>query len=238
MKNKQVEMNINDIIMEGEIFDKICHRIDYSYVTVAQYQSAIKIGKIFPPVKVGRYKGSIYLIDGRHTILARKGLKFETVMTIPKTYQSIKDMTIDALKFNGDHGLPMSVRDRVYAFIKLKNYNLSEEEISSILSVPTTFFQFFESRIIVKDGKEIPIGKIISQSLEKGYVQETDVARIPNIEELKSNTISDNETKHLFQQIIFLSENKLINWNDPEIFEVANELYKILNKNLGLKIHA
>ncbi len=218
-------IEISKIKFDEELYP----RTKTNWLTVYQYQQAMKVGSIFPPIIIGEYEGEYYLIDGWHRVAALIRLKQNSVKAIIKTYNSKKEMFIDAVKFNSTHGRPLSVQDKVKIIDKLKKLKIDDETISKLVKIPVGKLKKFEKRAIdLGPGRTVYVKKPIADVLDKKNPQE-----IPTIvSTINQEPLNTRTAKHLMIQLCELLEADLVDFNDKEVKDQAAKLYFLLDERL------
>ncbi|MCZ8311969.1 MAG: hypothetical protein O9320_14050 [Magnetospirillum sp.] len=93
---------------------------------VHEYATAMRVGAVFPPVRLARINGALFLIDGWHRLAAQERRAFLTkdreegrgLEFIAATIEDMseKDARFAAATANLKHGLPMKPRERRKVF--------------------------------------------------------------------------------------------------------------------------
>lgn len=208
MKTKIIK--IEDVKVE----DRFYPRDNWDYVTKARYFNALKSGAIFPNIEVAEKEGNYYLIDGQHRLLARKDLG-ETHLSCD-VYEGLsdKEIYIRAVKSNIGHGRQFSTREVTKIAINLEEWDLSLEEISEIIRLPSDSIKpFIAKRIVSIYGQNSPeVLKHTVNNLAGMEFEET-----PN-----RDSFGGSSQERIFSSVIELLETpKLIDLN-------ANNLRKLL----------
>lgn len=104
---------------------------------IKEYATLMKEKNVdFPPLSVGYFPSGrpdmYYLIDGFHRYEAAKRLNAKAIWVKQKTYHSMNEMYIDALRYNVAHGLPLTREEKTDAIatIILQNQNATLKELS------------------------------------------------------------------------------------------------------------
>lgn len=87
-----------------------------TYRKVREYTAAMKAGKQFPPIHVGRLGQKLYIIDGHHRLEAATLAGHTAIEAIVKPYRTLNDAHRAALQCNQAHGKPMTNAEKRHAF--------------------------------------------------------------------------------------------------------------------------
>ena len=206
-----VEVKIKDVIVDAEVYP----RTQDVWQKVYEYSMAMKAGATFPPVIVGKYRNQLILIDGLHRIKASKLLDRITIEATIKPYSNKKQMFIDAVKFNNIHGKPLTVMDKTLIFSKLRNWQVTDSEISLLLGTPIDRFSVYITRLVGADGKEKPIKSIIAENLKNQRITETDAIHM-SFPYQKQNVLISHDCLHALNQLINMIQNNLVPFDDKD----------------------
>lgn len=203
--------------------EKLYPRIKLGWLTAYQYSQAMLSGSEFPPITVGSFEGKMYVVDGWHRIEAKKLLKEEYIQANVKTYDSFKDMFVDAVKLNSVHGRPLSVQEKVRIIELLKQYGIEKEQITEIVKIPVDKIERFSTRAIVKPNGTIEYLKSVTAKSGVSDVPQ-DVFSVRNVESLLA------QLAELLKSESFAFEEKAQG--------LAAEVYNLLGEKLKLKAEA
>jgi hypothetical protein len=126
----------------------------------------MKTEGIFPPIRVGRFNGELYVIDGWHRVEAKKILGEEYIEAIIKDYKDKKEMFEDAIRFNTTHRRSSSFEKKVRLIKKFESEGLKFEieKISEITRIPMDKVERFKIRTVIgPNGKPIKIDRKTSE---------------------------------------------------------------------------
>ena len=216
-------VRIEDLIFDEELYP----RMKVSFVTAYQYSQAMRSGSVFPPVLVGSYMGKLYLIDGWHRVRAKEILGEKYIQAKIKKYDSIREMFLDAVKYNSQHGRPLSIQEKARIIHKLATIGLNPEEISQIVHVPVDKLETFAVRVLIgPDGNPI-------------YLKSTLVkAKTPTEKALTVNQskLTGHPVENLIDQLIELLSSDAIPYENAKIKTKLTQLYMILQEKLEVTI--
>lgn len=215
-------------ISELEFDDDLYPRTSLSDLAAYRYSQAMKAGSKFPPIIVGVFKGKNFVLDGWHRVEATKKLKQDYIEGKVKVYTSRREMFVDAVNFNADHGVQLTPNDQVKIINKLEEYKFNPEEIQNIVKVPLDAIEKFKARVVIgPNGKPIYLKGAIAKTMASD-----------------EDKIRANETKltvrsfdNLLIQLIGLLRNNI--YTETEKTEnLLSELMTLLQSKLGLTVEA
>lgn len=104
---QQELIDLEDIIRDGTL--QVRDKVDQK--TVKKYAEEMGHGQVFPPIKLGRIEGRLFLIDGWHRLAAMRmnGATEEPMLVATMTRQQAH---WEAAKPNLTHGLPLKPREK------------------------------------------------------------------------------------------------------------------------------
>ncbi|MCJ7631088.1 ParB/RepB/Spo0J family partition protein, partial [Candidatus Bathyarchaeota archaeon] len=218
---KTTLLKISELTIDNEVYP----RIKSGWLTAYQYAQAMKANSIFPPITVGIYKGKKYVVDGVHRIEAKKMLKEEYIDAIVKTYESEREMFVDAVKLNSAHGRQLSVQEKVRIIDKLKKMRFKLQEISELIKVPIDKIGLLQQRIIMgPKGEHIYLKSVIANTNAGDGTLQT-------VDQTSFNVAS---VTALLTQMIELLESGAYSIEQPQVKEMTVRVYHLLQEKLGL----
>jgi hypothetical protein len=183
----------------------------------------LKSGAEFPPVKVAIYKGEHILMDGRHRIESKKAVKERYIQAEIHKGLTKKQIYLEAVKNNIVHGRQFSTQEVVGICITLEKWNMSQEQISEIVRIPTDQIKPFVAKRSVSIFGEGDVA--LKGSLRHLAGETTDMTLK---EKQKLLTPARNQVT-LINNMIILLKNDWINRDDKEIAKKLEKLYKLLS---------
>lgn len=138
-------MKISELVFEPTLYP----RMTTNWITAYEYAQAMRAGAAFPPILVGSIDGKNYVVDGWHRCEAKRQLKDEYVSADIKRYSDFKEMFLDAVNLNVNHGRPLSMQEKVMIIDKLKDMRFTIEKISEIVRIPLDKISRFEARTVI-----------------------------------------------------------------------------------------
>jgi hypothetical protein len=221
-----VMLKISELEFDNEIYP----RNEVNWLTAYSYSQAMRAGDVFPPIRVGLFKRKKYVVDGWHRVEAKRLLKDEYVEAIVKRYDSLKDMFVDAVKFNITHGRPLSVQEKVRLIHKLEEFKLDLAEISRIVRIPIDKIESFKMRVVYgPNGKPVYLKSVVA----KADVSEDVKVRVDQ------DKLSVRDAYGLLSQLAELLESgALVFGEDDKLKELAVKVYSLLGEALKLTVMA
>jgi len=220
-------VKISELVLDEEIYPRF--RTDW--LTAYQYAMAMKAGAEFPKIIVGKFRGKLYLLDGWHRVKALQLLGEEYAQAVIKSYNSKKDMFVEAVKLNSKHGRPLSSQEKARIIKKLEDYGFSLEQISRIVHIPVDKIERFKVKIVYgPNGKPIYLKGIVEKAIKQTEAKPEEIAT------LDQKSFNVRNVKQLLNQLIELLETGVYPWKNEEIKELTIRLYNLLSSTLQLKV--
>jgi hypothetical protein len=223
-RETQYTIALDSIIFDEEIYPRVQAVNQVAFI----YSENMKAGQIFPPILLGKYKGKLYLIDGKHRMWAHQILKRNTISAVIKNYKSKIDMLKDSITLN-NHGKPLTLADKAKLLNKLREYNVPDEEIHLTLGISD--FSVLTNRFITKEGKTVPIAAMTKKALDSQVVSEKDLAATYDVKS-ERKLITRTAPQAVEQMLIALQRN-LIDFEDEDTKTKCLEILSILQARIG-----
>lgn len=212
-------LSIGEIKEELELYPRHVENKDnwVDWRTKYRYSEAMKAGAIFPPIKVAFFKGSYYLIDGKHRIEAYKICKVDTVETIVLKVKSKDEIFEEAVKSNITHGRSLSIQSKVEVILKFKNMDFTDQKISEIMNIPTSKINsFVADRVVSSVNGEEYVLKTPLKSLAGSIVGDSILE--------KQAHLPGRTPMQIINDLLIILESDVI---EPNNVQMLNKLKKI-----------
>lgn len=211
--------------IKGIVFDeRLYPREKYSWQTAYDYSQSMKSGAKFPVIVVGLYKNKPYLIDGKHRIEATKLCKEEYIEAEIKVGLSLKEIYLEAIKANIGHGRQFSPFEKRKIILKLKDMKIPIVQISSMIGISMDKLEEFTYQTVSTSfttGKPIvlkaPLGHKAGQSVNDSI-------------QIDQKEISTYSQLSLFNQVVTIVKENLIDLENGAVLEKVIELKKLMRK--------
>jgi len=210
-----------------QVIPEVYPRTKSNWMIAYDYAQSMRSGSNFPPILVASFKGNLILVDGKHRMEATKVNKEKYISGIVRKYHSMKDIYVDAVKGNSQHGYQFSPYEKRNIIQKLKDFKLSMEDISTLTHIPLDKMESFVAhtftntltgeKIILKSALKNMSGKNIKGS----------------IEELQNALYSRTQDSMVFELLMIFKEGKA----EIENLDNLEELQKLIGKYLKVAIH-
>lgn len=208
-------LDINQVVLDKELYP----RLNPDFVTQARYFHALQSGAVFPNIVVAYLDNVYYLVDGLHRLTAFKNCKRTHLQVDILENLTKKEIYLEAVKRNISHGKQFSTQDVVNVCITLKNWDMSQEEISEIVRIPTNkITPFVAKRMtrITETQEEIPLKSPLKH-----------FAGLEVSNDFKQGKFSSSSQENILNSILFLLKNNYLELND-KIQKKLKELYTLL----------
>lgn len=210
---------------------KLYPRYKVDYVTKARYYNAMKSGAEFPNIVVAEKKGMLgrktyILVDGGHRLDAIKDLKLADISVDVLTGLTDKEIYLEAIKRNITHGRQFSSQEVAKICLTMKEWNMSNEEISQLVRIPADKLKdFVGSRLSTTTNSDGVISQIILKSPMKNMAG-TDMS---GDTENEQDRVGGSSQIQLLDSVIILFENNWINLESAIVKARVNKLYKLIS---------
>lgn len=205
---------IKDVKFDKEVYP----RVIVDWITSSRYFNALKSGAKFPPITVAQLDGIYILVDGAHRLQARKGLKETHVQCEILTGLTKKEIYLEAVKRNTEHGRQLSTQEITNVVLTLEMWNMSKEQISEIVRIPTDKIEPFVAKRTTR----------ITETQEEISLKSPlrNLAGIEIDEEPNQKHLNGSSQLSTLNMVILLLERK---WLDTTSQLVMNKLQRIVN---------
>lgn len=221
---------IKDVFFDEELYP----RSGYNWQTGYDYSESMKTGAKFPPIILALYKKKLYLVDGKHRLEAHKILKLKKIDAVVYTGWDKKKIYTEAVRTNINHGRVLSPYEKRTIAMKLLEFKYKDKEISKIINVPTEKLEKFVAQrsVNVLTGTSTEdsakVSKEIAQVILKsgaGHISGETVSedKAMVIENVQKSWSMHSQIR-LFQQVIDLIENDLVDLDNKDVLERFNYL--------------
>ena len=209
-------------IKDIKVWENLYPRQMLDWTTAHRYAEAMKAGAEFPNIVVAYLNGEMILVDGYHRLDAHKRLKQEHIQCEVHEGMNERQIYLEAIKRNISHGKRFGSGDRTKIILTLKQWNLSNHQISQIVRIPSEAIEPFVAKRIVRiTGQEEP--QIIKKPFRAFAGVEFD--SFPEQRQLVNSTQTE-----IINTLIDLIENKLLDLENEKIKKDINVLKELLNK--------
>jgi len=199
-------------------------RMKWSWQTSYDYAKSMEAGAEFPPIEVARINGAYYLIDGKHRMEAMKMNKQTHIQAIVNEgVNGFKELYLKAIETNISHGRQLSVQDRVQIYIRLKEMDFKQEEISQIIRVPLEKIEKF----IVTKVTKTTIGEPIAL---KAPLKNLAGVTVPENFERIQSCFSTQSQISILDQLIELLENGYLESSNLDVKRRVKKIKTLIKR--------
>lgn len=187
---------------------------------VAALCDARAAGATFAPVVIDKHTRRI--VDGFHRVKCeqRCGGPDAMVSVVEKTYPDEKEVLLDAIRLNAQHGQKLSPFDRARCILLAEELQVDTMALAGALSIPVTKIGELRAAKSAKVGKlDVPIKRTIAHMAGRQLSK-------PQAEANKK--LGGMAQLFYVNQLITLLESGLLNTADNELMEGLAHLYSLL----------
>ncbi len=206
---------INKVKIEKETYP----RIGVDWITCARYYNALKSGAKFPPIIVAQSDKQYFLVDGAHRLKAFKDNKETHIQVEILKGLTKEQIYLEAVKRNIIHGKQFSTQEVTSICITLEKWNLSQQEISEIVRIPTDKISPFVAKRmtrITETQEDIALKAPLRNLSQKELEFEPDQSRIFGM----------NQTQ-ILDSVIKLLENNWIERDNKIVIKKLNQIHQL-----------
>jgi len=214
-------LNIKQIVFDEDLYP----RTHTAWQTIYDYQQSMRTGSIFPLITVAKYRNQYVLVDGKHRLEAMRLNKEEVIKAEILIGLTKKQIYIEAVKLNSQHGRPLNVTEKVEIITNLETLGLNIKEISTVIGVPVDKLSKFKASRITEDafGVKIVIKPALKHFAKDGLVvSEEDVS--------EQSLIGGYNQIQLVSDLVLVFRNKWIDWKNQELMNRMKVLKIFMNK--------
>ena len=223
-KLKTVKRKASDLIEDFDLYPRASVNAQH----VSEIAIAIQAGAVLPAAVID--KESKRIIDGMHRIRAQVKLYGSNVLVEveERVYKDKKEMFLDAMRLNSDHGINLTTFDRAHAIGRATELKIDEELIAKSLNITVERLRGItteRSTGVTFEGRtrSIPLKRSLSHLAGTNVTLE----RAKVIEDIQPK-IGGNSFGFYANQLIMAIENDFLNMNDNQLIEQLEKLHTLL----------
>lgn len=231
-----MEVSLEQVHFDEELYPRATFDWRTSYI----YSQSMTSGAVFPPIVLAELDGVYFLVDGKHRCEAHKSLKKSTIEAIVHTGWDKKKIFQEAIKLNVTHGRSLSPYEKRRVALKLREMELTDKEISTLIQVPQDKLEsFIASRLV-----NTLTGEVIDSEANEQQLKEMGRAILKSsAKHLAGSIMSEQKLEELeFSQKLFygtsqtsllnhlirLVEDDLLDRSNPKVTQLVKKLKQIL----------
>ena len=224
------QIDVSKVVLDESVYP----RSAYSWQTSYGYSQAMLSGAKFPPIVLALSNNKLILVDGKHRLEAYKMLKKSTIEAEIYSGWDKKRIFVEAIKRNVSHGRSLSPFEKRQCILKLREFNISEKEVSQLVSVPQEKIEHFVGQRLISSttGDDIDY-EIVKSSLKHLAGREYAPEETGVIQSVQTQLNGESQVT-IFDNLIDMLENGLVNFDSPIILKRIKKLSEIL-ANIDVK---
>lgn len=215
-------LKVEEVLVDKELYP----RSTVNWHTAYQYSQSMEAGAEFPPIKVALLNGKYFLIDGAHRQEAHRLNKKTHIQTLVFEGLSRKQIFLESINENIGHGKPFSAYDKTRMTLKLREFKLSDADISRIVQIPLGKLEKFVATRVTQavNGSMVPLKKSV-RHMSKGPVSTDFMTAQKNIQ--------GQGQVELVNQVINLLEKQLLNLDNKTVIRRLRKLADLIKSEIG-----
>lgn len=223
------KIKLTDVVFDEEVYP----RSMVNWQTAYDYANSLKTGAKFPPITLALFKGKLILVDGKHRLDAFKQCKKKVIPAEVYMGWDKKRIFIESIQRNIAHGRVLSPYEKRKCILKLREMRISSKNISSLIQVPQDKIENFVGQRLISS----TTGDMIDLEIVKSGIKHI-AGRTYDVVETKSiigvqKEMYIRDQIHLFDQLISLFEQGLVDLDDNKIKEkvlILSKLTKLVTR--------
>lgn len=222
MSTKKIKLS--EVVLDFSIYP----RADVDAQHITYLREAEDAGSLLPPIVIDDLTKRV--VDGFHRVkMWQRKYKAEpnhTVEAIFKKYPGERELLLDAIRYNANHGRTLTRYDRTHCILLAEHLNIEVEELASALSI--TVGKVGELKV----GRvgTMHVGKTTTQIPLKRTIRHMSGRRMTKEQSEINSRLSGMNQGFYVNQIIMLIEADLLNFDDERLMESLFRLNKLLNQ--------
>ena len=219
---------IKDIVIKEELYP----RKHYNKTVVNEYVADMKRGAVFPDIYIAKFKGKLYLVDGRHRIEAYKILGDKHIQCeVKDNFPSFNDIYLASFRANDKHGHRLTREDRMKVALKLAEFKFDIDDISKLTRIQVHTIDNAISGKVQKlvIGEQVKSGKLPKVFIEKVKRREETKVDVVDTPKIKIESKDDVQIYELEQILKYFKQTKLI-LDVNKISNLIRNIKKVLKK--------
>lgn len=207
------KLKVSELVLDFDLYPRATVN---SYHVGEMIRSLEAGGVELPPIVA--CKKTHRVVDGFHRTKAYVRLHGEAfeVDVVEKSYRTEKDIFLDAMRYNADHGLRMDTHDKAHCALKAAALGIDDALIAETLHVKPEYIGGLRTDRSAKSGKlSVPIKQTIKhmagKRLTKGQVAAND-------------KLSGMNQLFYVRQVAMLIENDLVDMDNEQLIEELQAL--------------
>jgi hypothetical protein len=220
-KSVMQQIPLDQVVLDFDFYP----RHEVTAHTIRDMAEARKAGVEFPPILLDAKSKRV--VDGFKRVRLAKRCKDKTISAVLKKYRSERDMFLDAMRHNAQHGQPLDAFDRAHCVILAGNLGISDADVAGALCVTVEKVNALRVKKSAKAGRlSIPIKRTIRHMAGKRLnKQQVDVNR----------KLGGMDAIWHVRQIVMLIESELIDRSDEKLEEELRRLHGLLDRFLCVR---
>ena len=184
---------------------------------------AMEAGQEMPPVIVD--KKSRRVADGFHRVRAVLQRDPEgEIEIIEKEYKNDRELFLDAMRYNSQHGARLDPCDRVHCTLIAERLSIPLDAVAGALHMPVERLGILQTRTAtVASGLQVALKRTISHMEGR---------RLTKAQNEANDKLSGMNQAFYVNQIIMLIESKLLDTDDEKLMERLERLDELLDEVL------
>jgi len=221
-KRLRSEIPIKEITFDEDIYP----RSGYNWQTGYDYSQSMLAGATFPPIVLAKFKGNLYLIDGKHRLEATKLIKKNKIDAVIHVGWSRRMMFEEAIKSNISHGRVLSPYEKRMLALKLRELKYSNEKISELIMVPFDKIEGFVAQRLTN----AITGEVITETVVKSGLKHLAGQTVVQDIESQQKSYYIRDQVSLLEQLINIIESGNLDVDNTDVSRLVKDLKQLLVK--------
>ena len=221
-----IQIKAGEVVLDYNLYPR--HQIDSQHV--AEIREAMRAGVDMPPIKIDRK--SKRATDGFHRSLAamKEFGPDHPLDAVDYPYKSEKEMFLDAMRLNANHGRNLTSFDRAHCILLAHAFKLSDKAIAEALSITVGRVE----SLLVKKTAIKGNGKVTQKNPESMAIKRTIGHKagqtLTKDQQAANEKLGGMNQLFYVNQLIILFEADLLDSTNEDLMERLKMLWKLIGK--------
>lgn len=217
------KIKLSELVLDFSVYP----RADVDSQHVSYLREAEDAGCQLPPVVIDRATKRV--IDGFHRVKMWRSKYSDSdpsVEVIAKSYESEKDVLLDAIRYNANHGRTLTRYDRTHCILLGEKLHVPQDELASALSMTVERIGILKSERV----GTLHVGKTNEAIALKRTIRHMSGQRLTKHQSEVNDRLGGMNQSFYANQLIMLIEADLLDVNDDSLLESLGKLHRLLGR--------
>ena len=221
-----IQIKAGEVVLDYNLYPR--HQIDKHHV--GKIREAMRAGIAMPPLKLDRK--SKRATDGFHRDLAylKEYGPDHLVDAIDHPYKNEKDMFLDAMRLNAQHGRNLTAFDKAHSILLAQGFGLNEKVIAGALSITVDRVQsYLVHKTALKGNGTAKRGQVDTIAIKR-TIHHMAGERLTKDQQAANDKLSGMNQLFYVNQLLLLFDNDLLDRENAELLTALRRLGGLIEK--------